>query len=107
MCPLREKETVLGPASLEKRGDRRKPRCGPSLAYCIPDCKSRATELSLLSVMMAIRLWMHEHEHVHEALSHSHPHVHDDHHRHSHKPEDLLGEPHTHALASPLPSARA
>jgi hypothetical protein len=24
MCPLREKETVLGPASLEKRGDRRK-----------------------------------------------------------------------------------
>ena len=33
MCPLLTKETVLGPTSLEERGDRRRPRVTTSLAY--------------------------------------------------------------------------
>jgi hypothetical protein len=45
ICPLREKETVLGPASLEERGDRRKPRCALSLAHYLPDCKSQASTI--------------------------------------------------------------
>jgi hypothetical protein len=44
-CPLLAKETVLGPASLEERGDRRKPRCALSLAHYLPDCKSRASTI--------------------------------------------------------------
>jgi ABC-type nickel/cobalt efflux system permease component RcnA len=94
----------LGPRAWKNGATVEKPRCGLSLAYYLPDCKSRATELSSPAIMMAICVWMHltehhEHEHVHEALSHSYPHFHDEYHRHSHEPEDLLGGPHTHIHA--------
>src|SRR5215831_3173041 len=54
-----------------------------------------AGALMALGVGLHVTEW-HEHEHLHEPTAHTHAHVHDEHHQHEHRPDDPLGEPHTH-----------